>query len=126
MTDDAVKQAYNETHSAYVPPTTLVATHWIPLGVAFEDSDEFPDKSPVVAAKTFIHSDDLFAPSDDARNDLEEHGEVVVELCGCYETTELIHNEDEPFDGYEPGCTYWKRTDERKRVRITLTAVEIP
>ncbi len=106
---------------------TQAATHWIPKGVAFEDTDVFPDKDAIEAAKNYMQmNEDEGGANDDARNDLMQHGTALVEMRGVYETTELLPADVEPFDGYEPGCTYWKNTTERKTIKLTLTATEVP
>jgi hypothetical protein len=101
------------------------ATHWKPKDWPFEDLGDDPIAEPLAAAREYLHHmpdsgefegenyEDLWQD----RFTLEREGEVVVELEGCERTTDLLPDH-EWFDGYEPGCGYWRTTGEALRVRV--------
>lgn len=100
----------------------MIATHWIPEGIDFADFGDDPKPSPEAAATEFIQNDDLETEDEDqwhARHELIREGTTEVTVLGCVETNEPLA-EDDQFDGYEPGCTYWKHTGEKARVRYSF------
>lgn len=103
-----------------VEPKTTIATHWMPNRVEFEDSEDFPVANPEDAARRYLRDDDLSQEHDDVWEDLLQGHEGKVTLRGCILTTEPFPEDDEPFEGYEPGCEYWKYTGEKKVVTLTL------
>lgn len=104
-----------------VEPKTTKATHWISKGVEFEHSEEFPVAEPEDAARIYLREDDIREAHDDALDDLLQGHEAEITLRGCYLTTEPFPEDEEPFEGYETGCEYWKYTGETKVVKLTLT-----
>jgi hypothetical protein len=98
-------------------------THWKPTVIPFEDLGDDPLTDPLKAAAVLLEADRT--DNDDAWeawNDLERNGYTDVELSGFLTTTELITDEAEQFDGYEPGCEWFKATGEKMTVRVSLNS----
>lgn len=101
------------------------ATHWIPEGVEYADDDNFPKPTPIEAAMEYVTGENASDRAWDDRDQLLKGDPVIVALRGCYETTAPLE-EDDHFDGYEAGCTYWMDTKDRRRVQLQVRAELLP
>lgn len=96
------------------------STHW----TAFPDAERWrdnPDSTPEAAARSFL----AIGPVDDddvwhVWDSLQDDERVDIAVHGYIETTELIPDEAQQFDGYEPGQEWFKPTGETKTMRVSL------
>ena len=88
------------------------------------DPDEWPDdpnSTPEDAARNFLaiggYSNDHCW---DSWDDLGREGETKIKARRWEETSELITDHEQQFDGYAPGQTWLKKTDEVVEVIVSL------
>lgn len=99
----------------------MTATHWMPVDVSNDEWPDNPKSTPEAAAEMFLcevgrSNDDCW----EAWDELEKMGECTIELRGFIQTKELIEDPNERFEGYEPGCEWFKANDEKRKVVVTL------
>lgn len=96
--------------------------HWLPQGVDFADSPDYPKAgSPADIAIAYLSDKDLNDINWDHRDELVNNQPVQLILEACEETNAPLAA-DEAFDGYEPGCTYWRTTGQKVKVTLTIKA----
>jgi len=95
----------------------MKSTHWSHSDDPEQWTDN-PEKTPEDAARQLIEHDDSDLASD-IRDDLMRGGSPIeFTVYGYIETNELMPDNANHFDGYEPGCTYFKPSGEE----ITIVA----
>jgi len=100
----------------------MKATHWTHSDDPEQWLDD-PDKTPEAAAERFLICDDDGAW--DLRHELIHDGRCTITVHGYIETNATL-NEEERFDGYEPGQSYFAPTGETVTVEFTRSARVLP
>lgn len=98
----------------------MTTQHWIADCLTPDEWTDNPSPSPKVAAARFL---EIGTDNDDcweAWNDLEKGGTTTIAVRRWDETTEVITDPDQQFDGYEPGQPWFKKTDEVIKVMVSL------
>jgi len=89
-----------------IPPAEPTPTHW--SAVDPEKWTLGPETSPLEAADVYLRESE----DEDAMlalgNDLLSQGRFSIEVQGYVETDELLGEDDDQFDDYEPGDTYFR------------------
>ena len=102
-----------------VKPPLPSKGHWLPQGVEFADSPDYPKAgSPAEVAIDYLSNKDLNDINWDHRDELLNNQPVAL-ILEAYEETDAPLTDDEAFDGYEPGCVYWRSIG--KKVKVTLS-----
>jgi len=105
-----------------VKPPLPSHSHWLPKGVDFADSPDYPKAgSPAEVAIAYLTDKDLNDINWDHRDELVNNQPVQLILEACEETNAPLAA-DEAFDGYEPGCTYWRTTGQKVKFTLTIKA----
>ncbi len=100
------------------------STHWTALKDP-ENWDDNPAEAPGKAVRDYLKADRGNEDIWKSWYSLEKYGETTVELRGFIETNELIEDENAQFEGYEPGCSWFKFTGETKEFRVSLKIEEV-
>lgn len=96
--------------------------HWLPQGVEFSDTPDYPKAgSPAEVAIDYLSNKDLNDINWDHCDELLNNQPVQLILEACEETNAPLAD-DEAFDGYEPGCVYWRTTGQKVKVTLTIKA----
>lgn len=96
--------------------------HWLPQGVEFSDTPDYPKAgSPAEVAIHYLSNKDLWEINNDHCDELLNNQPVQLILEACEETNAPLAD-DEAFDGYEPGCVYWRTTGQKVKVTLTIKA----
>lgn len=100
---------------------TTTATHWMANCLATDQWTDEPSGSPMEAAEAFL----TIGPVDNDEcwhswNELQDNESTKIVLRGYVLTTELIEEPHKQFDGYSPGCEWYKATDETRTVVVSL------
>lgn len=99
-----------------------IATHWSSISNP-EDWKDNPQADPLAEARRHMEEND--DESWDDRDELNRQGSTVITLHGFRETAEPL-DDDQAFDGYEPGQTYYVPTGETIKVRATVAYEVMP
>ncbi len=99
---------------------TNKSTHWVHEKTEMDCLPESLQDSPEGAANQYLTDVDFATTSWDDRDELQSEGRVDIKFIGLMETTEIIDDPEQQFDGYEPGQIWYKKTGEKAVVRASL------
>lgn len=101
--------------------TPSAPAHWMADCLPPDEWSDNPSPTPEVAAQRFLEigghdNDDCW----EAWDEMERGGMTTIKVRRWDETTEIITDPDQQFDGYEPGQPWFKKTDEVVEVLVSL------
>ena len=94
-----------------------ITGHWMADCLNPDDWTDDPAPTPEIAAQQFLEIGNDNDYCWEAWNDMERGGMATIKVRRWDETTETP---DEPFDGYEPGASWFKKADEVVEVLVSL------
>lgn len=97
-----------------------MTTHWMADCLSPDEWKDDPALTPEAAARHFLEGNSDNDEHWHVWDDLQKDGVTAVVVRRFEETTELIADPEEQFDGYEAGQPWYKKTEEVVEVMATL------